>query len=171
VDRLQLLLDICHGLQVLHTHNIIHGDLKGANILINNSGWACLTDFGLSSIASLSCTESSAHGPYGSSRWTAPELLRIIESKLDPPSKKSDIYAFAMVTIEVFTGLIPFNSCKADPAVMFKLTKGERPPRPAQAAKLGLTDGLWELIQSAWAEDAQQRPPVEKIIDFLLRAT
>jgi serine/threonine protein kinase len=72
-----------------------------ANILVNNSGWACLTDFGLSSIASFSCTETSAHGPGGSFRWTAPELLCITESRPSPPTKKSDIYAFAMITIEV----------------------------------------------------------------------
>ncbi|KAF9651283.1 kinase-like protein [Thelephora ganbajun] len=170
-DRLQLMLDICHGLQVLHTHNVVHGDLKGANILINNSGWACLIDFGLSSIASLSCTESSAHGPCGSFRWTAPELMRITESQHARPTKESDIYALAMVAIEVFTGLIPFESCKADPAVMLKVINGERPARPTEAAKLGLTDDLWDLIQSAWAQDAQHRPPVETIIDFLLRVT
>ena len=121
--RIPQLLDICHGLQILHTHNIVHGDLKGvrpnhvnptqpveiltisrpnkANILINDSGWACLTDFGLSSIANLTCTESSAHGPCGTFRWTAPELLRLTETQPDPPTKKSDIYAFAMVAIEV----------------------------------------------------------------------
>jgi len=43
--------------------------------------------------------------------------------------------------------------------------------RPAKAAKLGLGDDLWNLIQSAWAQDAQRRPPVETIIDSLLRAT
>jgi serine/threonine protein kinase len=123
LHRAPQLLDICHGLQVLHTHDIVHGDLKGvrpshikptqpveiliisrsnkANILINGSGWACLTDFGLSSIASLGCTESSAHGPCGTFQWTAPELLRLTETQPNPPTKESDIYALAMVAIEV----------------------------------------------------------------------
>lgn len=123
LHRIFQLLDICHGLQILHTHNIVHGDLKGvrpnhrkptqlvgtlitsrsnkANILINDSGWACLTDFGLSSIASLGCTESSVQGPCGTFQWTAPELLRLTETEPNPPTKKSDIYAFAMVSIEV----------------------------------------------------------------------
>lgn len=43
---------------------------------------------------------------------------------------------------------------------------GERPLRPPEATKLGLTDDLWELIQSAWAEDATKRPSVPTIIDF-----
>ena len=123
LHRIPQLLDICHGLQILHTYNVVHGDLKGvrpnrrkptqpvgilitsrsnkANVLINDSGWACLTDFGLSSIAILGCTESSAHGPCGTFRWTAPELLRLTETQPNPPTKNSDIYAFAMVAIEV----------------------------------------------------------------------
>ena len=51
------------------------------------------------------------------------------------------------------------------------VTSGERPARPADATKLGLPGVLWDLIQFAWAEDAQERPPVEMIIDFLLRTT
>jgi len=146
---------------------VVHGDLKGANILVNSSGWACLTDFGLSSIASFSFTESTGRGAF---RWTAPELFRITENKSETATKKSDIYAFAMVTIEVFTGAVPFNSFR-DSTVMVKIIRGERPTRPKDTTKLGLTDDLWELIQSAWAQDAEHRPPVEKIIDFLLRAT
>lgn len=70
---------------------------------------------------------------------------------------------------QVFTGLIPFASCKASTLAMVKAISGERPTRP-DAAKLGLTDDLWDLIQSAWVEDVQKRPPVETIVDFLTRA-
>jgi serine/threonine protein kinase len=122
------LLDICHGLQFLHSHDVIHGDLKGVcvfaffpvntagsrhhvlyfwqdNILVNAAGMACLGDFGLSSIASFSCTETSASGPHGTVRWMAPELIRSYVA-LDGESprfstRESDVYAFAMVAIEV----------------------------------------------------------------------
>ena len=47
---------------------------------------------------------------------------------------------------------------------------GERPTRPAVATKLGLTDDLWHLIRSSWAQDPQRRPTVDTIVDFLLRA-
>ena len=53
---------------------------------------------------------------------------------------------------------------------MFKVMNGERPARPAEAVGVGLTDDLWDLIKSAWAQDKQHRPPVETIVDFLLRA-
>lgn len=53
---------------------------------------------------------------------------------------------------------------------MVKVMNGERPTRSDEAAELGLTGGLWDLIESAWAQDAQRRPQVETIVDFLLRA-
>jgi len=46
---------------------------------------------------------------------------------------------------------------------------GERPERPFEATELGLTDGLWDLIQSSWAEDTTKRPSVPTIIDYLLQ--
>ncbi|KAJ7233161.1 kinase-like domain-containing protein [Mycena rebaudengoi] len=49
VDK--LLSEIAQGLQYLHSCNIVHGDLRGANILITNEWSACLADFGLTSIS------------------------------------------------------------------------------------------------------------------------
>ncbi|KAF9644320.1 kinase-like protein, partial [Thelephora ganbajun] len=46
-DRLGLLSDIARGLCHLHSCNVIHGDLKGRNVLVDNSGQACIADFGL----------------------------------------------------------------------------------------------------------------------------
>lgn len=54
---------------------------------------------------------------------------------------------------------------------MIKIRKKERPPRPAEATKFGLTDDLWDLIQSAWAQEPDHRPPVEAIVGFLLEAS
>ncbi|KAJ7588215.1 hypothetical protein C8J56DRAFT_67021 [Mycena floridula] len=50
-NRHSLIIDIARGLEYLHQESIIHGDLKGANILITSSLRACLMDFGVSSIA------------------------------------------------------------------------------------------------------------------------
>ena len=131
---LRQLLDISSGLQFLHSRDVIHGDLKGVsvpnifpitqpihvlilcffkdNILITTSGAACLGDFGLSSIASFSCTETSAHGARGTVRWMAPELILPVDEKSSRRStKESDVYAFAMVAIEVLYTLIP-NSAR-----------------------------------------------------------
>ena len=101
------LLEIAQGLDYLHSMNIVHGDLRGSNILISDDGNACLSDFGLATTISDPdstvgmLTSSTNHG--GSARWFAPELI-------DPKSfgcekfirtTASDVYAYACVCLEV----------------------------------------------------------------------
>ncbi|KAJ7619452.1 kinase-like domain-containing protein [Roridomyces roridus] len=104
VDR--LLYEIAQGLEYLHSHNIVHGDLRGTNILIKDDWSACLADFGLSVLASTTAsvhTSARAGSPY----WMAPELI-------DPArfgcryarTPASDVYAFGCVCLEV--GSFPF---------------------------------------------------------------
>ncbi|CAE6540651.1 unnamed protein product [Rhizoctonia solani] len=51
-DRLKLMLEIAQGLEYLHLRSpaVIHGDLRLANVLISDSGSACITDFGLARV-------------------------------------------------------------------------------------------------------------------------
>ena len=93
--------DIASGLAYLHSKKIVHGDLKGVNILITASLRACIADFGLSRVADtqgLGVFTSTAR-PAGTMRWLAPELM----SGRERPSKESDVYSFASVCYEVST--------------------------------------------------------------------
>ncbi|KAJ7748023.1 kinase-like domain-containing protein [Mycena metata] len=72
VDK--LLFEIAQGLQYLHSRNIVHGDLRGANILISETWTACLADFGLSALADTTSTLHSTKRS-GSLYWMAPELI------------------------------------------------------------------------------------------------
>jgi serine/threonine protein kinase len=64
-----------------------------------------LTDFGLSSImAGPDSLDSAPPGGGGTARWMAPELSDPYSSEIQTSSIEADIYAFAMVVVEVFTG-------------------------------------------------------------------
>ncbi|KAJ3530502.1 hypothetical protein NMY22_g8546 [Coprinellus aureogranulatus] len=72
VDRLLLISDIACGMSYLHQEGIVHGDLKGANILVSASGRACLADFGLSRLANpasgwTTCDQQAMRSPLGPS--------------------------------------------------------------------------------------------------------
>ncbi|KAF9789355.1 kinase-like domain-containing protein [Thelephora terrestris] len=170
VSRLQLLLDISRGLSFLHSLEIVHGDLKGANILVDKSGRARINDFGLTIIASLNCTETSASSG-GTYRWMAPELLGLEQNpnKRCLPTPQSDAFALGMVAIEVFTGQVPFPELTRPFAVTIKLVDGERPPRPPKASRLGLSNELWAAVQSLWAHEPGDRPPLITFVDLLKR--
>ncbi|KAJ6471774.1 hypothetical protein C8R47DRAFT_1297139 [Mycena vitilis] len=89
----ELLKDIISGLNYLHAANIVHGDMCGRNILINELGRASLTDFGLAGLVESEPTlGSSTRG--GSARWQSPELIAPPSGISFKRTTASDIWAF-----------------------------------------------------------------------------
>ncbi|KAI0938512.1 hypothetical protein AcV5_000179 [Taiwanofungus camphoratus] len=168
-NRLELLVDVATGLEYLHDRRVLHGDLKGANILINSEHRACLCDFGLTSvisdpdIVSLIFTTSNKDG---STRWAAPEVLN---SEHPRGSRESDVYSLAMVMWEVFAGRVPFHECPNEGQVIHKILHGRRPERPEEASGLGLYDDVWDLMVTSWHEEPQRRPNAAVILRRLQR--
>jgi serine/threonine protein kinase len=100
------LLEIAQGLGYLHSLNIIHGDLRGTNILISDDGHACLSDFGLAttfSEADSTAAMTSSSNRAGSARWFAPELIepKSFGCERFVRTTSSDVYAYARVCLEV----------------------------------------------------------------------
>jgi serine/threonine protein kinase len=85
------------------------------NILVDSIGCARLCDFGLATVASLSSAVTSASSALGSYRWMAPELFNVEpdDTKVFPPTEKSDVFAFGRVVIEVmwFTYTVSQSNC------------------------------------------------------------
>ncbi|KAF8155115.1 kinase-like domain-containing protein [Mycena galopus ATCC 62051] len=109
VDK--LLFQIAQGIEYLHSRNIVHGDLKGANILINDDWTACLADFGLSAFTDVTSMRSSTQRA-GSAYWMAPELIdpdRFNCKFVRTPA--TDVYAFACVCVELYTGRLHHEMC------------------------------------------------------------
>jgi len=71
----------------------------------------------------------------------------------------------------VFTGQVPFSENKVSAIVTKRITDGERPTRPPKGKKLGLSDELWEVVQSSLAHKAGERPPVSTFVDLLEDST
>jgi len=169
-DRTSLLKDVGKGLQYLHKCQIVHGDLKGPNILINNELRACISDFGMTHITNdPHSINSLTSGPiHGSARWMAPEVLNPDhpEFEVNRPREASDIYSYSMIIIEVYAGNAPFAEYHDD-MVIFKVIAGMRPSRPMYSLKLGLTDDLWSLVQRSWVHDPGQRPHLSEILSCL----
>ncbi|KAF7377564.1 Protein kinase domain-containing protein [Mycena sanguinolenta] len=162
--RLALILDVALGLQYLHEKKVVHGDLKGLNILVTPSHRACIADFGVSSIAdsiTVRFTHSTVTARAGTARYQAPELF-----DMENPVKihyGSDIYAFACVCYEILTGQVPFRELQNDMAVMMKVAGGYRPPRPTSSPCTVMLDNLWELMKMCWEGQSIKRPTAYEV--------
>lgn len=98
-ERVQIALDAAKGLAYLHDNNIIHRDFKASNILLADDWSARLTDFGM-----------ARAGPDGGETHISTRVMGTM-GYLDPTymetgrlTKKSDVYAFGVLLLELLTG-------------------------------------------------------------------
>ncbi|KAL0570533.1 Rho guanine nucleotide exchange factor [Marasmius crinis-equi] len=161
VDHQTLVYDVAAGLSYLHERKIVHGDLKSVNILVTPDERACIGDFGLSRVADshgLRLSTSTSGQARGTIRWLSPELL-------EPPchsSTRSDIYAYASVCYEIFTGNTPFHELVEGAVIVAVLRDKRHPARPEDASEL--TDSMWEIMESCWAHEPNLRPAAADVL-------
>ncbi|KIJ52444.1 hypothetical protein M422DRAFT_243228 [Sphaerobolus stellatus SS14] len=153
-----MLLGIADGLNYLHARNIIHGDLRGGNVLISGKGVPCLTDFGLSRLLSETRGLTTTSEAAGSLRWMAPELLKGNNGKV---TKASDVWAFGMTTIEIISGKRPFFEINLDPVVLRTVVEGNIPSRN------DMPDEIWSVCLACWTYQATSRPQISQILNLL----
>ncbi|XP_028652089.2 proto-oncogene serine/threonine-protein kinase mos-like [Erpetoichthys calabaricus] len=106
-------LDVAMAVEYIHSKNVIHQDLKPANILIEGSSKkAYLTDWGLANVRdSVSLRQGSKisgllSGPLGGTAiYTAPECLLTFQ----PCSVHSDIWSIGITFLELYTNTVPWS--------------------------------------------------------------
>ncbi|KAG9001957.1 hypothetical protein FRB93_011929 [Tulasnella sp. JGI-2019a] len=163
-NRVQLVHEIALGMLYIHSKNIVHGDLKQVNILIDDAFKARISDFGLSEIKQYATTTlavQSSRGPdmthvsgVGTLRYMSPEAFQGVIDK------GSDVYAFAMTVYEIFTNTPPFLLVP-DGAIYHHIgEKHTRLTRPIDPTTLnrGLNDAMWSLIWNASQPLSAHRP-------------
>ncbi|KAF8526298.1 kinase-like domain-containing protein, partial [Hysterangium stoloniferum] len=150
INRMTIIKGIADGLEYLHEHAVIHGDLKGANILIGDDDTAKITDFGLSRILDQRGFTSSISKM--TVRWCAPELLLS-----SGPTKEGDIYAFATTLL---CGAKPHMKIKSDHVVITELYRNK--PQPFERHDVSCSDALWSLLASCWT-DPTSRPTIQEV--------
>ncbi|EMD31969.1 hypothetical protein CERSUDRAFT_59253 [Gelatoporia subvermispora B] len=172
-NRTKLVRDIADGLAYLHALEIVHADLKAANVLVNKEHVASLIDFGIATLITDLGTSFTPTTPMtGTIRWAAPEVLDPEQFGLPDISrftKASDIYSLSMTMWEVFTGHVPFHNFQNDGQVIRKITRGVRPARPPHSvtSTVGLTDSMWTLMESCWSEDCSRRPEITDVLSVV----
>ncbi|KAF5350084.1 hypothetical protein D9756_009116 [Leucocoprinus leucothites] len=160
-DKSQLLLGVINGLEYLHKKDVVHGDLKPANILISDEGVALLCDFGRSL---LTTHRGFTTRPSGTARYQAPELF----NEGVKHTKSSDIYGLGMTCSEIWTGLKPYSLFQNDASIILHVTKTKaRPPRPDTIC--AKTNGLWDVFDQCWATIPEERLETSQAADSLRR--
>ncbi|CAE6470932.1 unnamed protein product [Rhizoctonia solani] len=165
-NRRDIVSDALNGLCYLHSLGILHGDLKGANILIKDDYTACLSDLGLARVCH-EATATSIRGS-GSIRYMSPEILLTSDesSACQIPVKtlESDIFAFGLVIRELLGNEIPYAEMQSIPHIIRLIASGSRPLRPKNAvADEWLCDRMWEIVEATLSNNPKLRPTASEV--------
>ncbi|KAF8173579.1 kinase-like domain-containing protein, partial [Mycena galopus ATCC 62051] len=151
-----LLRDVAEALSYLHNLNIYHGDLKGANILVSQSGRARLTDFGASKIVEDSLS-TKINNYTVTLRWAPPERI----NGGSTANAEGDVYSFGMTALELCTLAKPYNEHSSDPRCIIEIISGRLPQRPSEDT-FEMSDAWWALFAACCCYASDERP---KIVD------
>ena len=153
---LPILRDIAQGVQFLHTADpeVVHGDLKAQNILVDIRFRAKVADFGLSQKKKLGITGT----PY----WMAPELLR----RESHNTTASDVYSFGIILYEIYSRRDPYED--EDPRQVLKEVCdpqiNKRPPVPKSMPPV-----ISSIMHDCLVATADERPTFEELSNRLKR--
>lgn len=86
------------GLEYLHTYDIVHGDVRGTNVLIDADWHVRLTDFGLAILSECTTPTNGAVAGLIPFAWAAPEL---VDETCKRPTFACDVFSFGRTCIEV----------------------------------------------------------------------
>ncbi|PWY70233.1 MAP kinase [Aspergillus heteromorphus CBS 117.55] len=155
---------ILAGLSYLHSRDIIHRDIKGANILVDNKGGIKISDFGISKrveASTLLGARASGGGGHvhrvsmqGSVYWMAPEVVQQTVH-----TKKADIWSLGCLVVEMFTGAHPFPACSQLQAIYAIGRERARPPAPEHASKEAVA-----FLDMTFQVDYEKRPSADELL-------
>eukprot|EP00592_Proboscia_alata_P000860 CAMPEP_0194372086 /NCGR_PEP_ID=MMETSP0174-20130528/20384_1 /TAXON_ID=216777 /ORGANISM="Proboscia alata, Strain PI-D3" /LENGTH=996 /DNA_ID=CAMNT_0039150383 /DNA_START=634 /DNA_END=3621 /DNA_ORIENTATION=+ len=156
------LRQILEGLEYLHDNHIIHRDVKGGNILVDDRGNVKLADFGASK--KLSEIDGSLNGGLvlsmkGTPYFMAPEVY---EEKY---GRKADIWSVGGVIIQMATGQPPWKQLGfKNPMSLFLHIKGTSDPPPEVDPHI-ISPSLFSIVSQCFQRNPENRPKARQLLD------
>ncbi|KAF7197186.1 Serine/threonine-protein kinase STE11 [Pseudocercospora fuligena] len=160
---------ILQGLNYLHSKDIIHRDIKGANILVDNKGTVKISDFGISKrVEASTLLNPLPHkrgGPrvslQGSVFWMAPEVVRQTAY-----TKKADIWSLGCLVVEMMTGSHPHPNCTQLQAIFKIGGSGASPDNAKPDLPESASEHAKEFLKRTFELEHEKRPSAEELMEM-----
>lgn len=146
----EILAQVGEALDYAHQQGMIHRDIKPTNIMLSDTGWVYLTDFGLARDTSATSGLTIAGTVMGTPEYMSPEQAQ----GLAAIGSSTDIYALGVVLYEMLTGNFPF---KADTPMGMVVARLAHPPQPPRDFRADLPMEVEDIVMKALARRPESR--------------
>jgi len=147
-EIVQMMIQMCSGIQAVHDAGIIHRDLKPENILITSNGDIKITDFGIARTGTgPKLTEYG--GVVGTIDYVSPEYLE--KGQVDT---RSDIYSLGVLAYEMITGAAPFKGKSVIETMTMRLRTDPDLPHERRS---DCPEELGAIVMKALERDPRER--------------
>ncbi|KAK7917463.1 kinase-like domain-containing protein [Apiospora marii] len=154
-----ILREVAEAIRWIHTHGVIHRDIKCANIFVTQEGGVQLGDFGVAAMVQTKFDKRRT--VIGTLHWMAPELFDSVVSY----GPAVDIWAFGAVAYEMASGLPPnameSHKARVEPAQFGEFLNGHIPRLEGPE----YSDGLKDLVAFCLEKCPDRRPTIERVVD------
>jgi len=147
-DIVSITGQIAGALDYAHQCGVVHRDVKPGNVVIDPSGHATLTDFGVAR-AGQETRLTTTGALIGTPQYMSPE-----QAQGDEVDHETDIYSLGVVVYEMLSGRAPFNATTPH-AVLHQLIYD--PPPPLSSVRPGLSPQLDSVLANALAKQPTAR--------------
>ena len=145
--KIDLMMQVCQGLQSAHAHGVVHRDIKPSNLFVQHDGTLKILDFGVARMASSDLTAAGLL--IGTPEYMSPE-----QTRGKPVDARSDIFSAAAVFYFMLAGRSPFGT--RDLRQMLNAILHETPPELTDSqAPEPLRRVLWKGLAKAPEERYQ----------------
>ncbi len=145
-EVLGISIQIANALEVAHSNNIVHRDIKPQNILVTKEGGIKVTDFG---IARATTSNTITTDTMGSVHYFSPEQARGRYVDF-----KSDIYSLGIIMFEMVTGKLPFDG---DGVVQLAMKHINEPLPDMKKLNKNISNSLEKIILKATTKNPDNR--------------
>jgi serine/threonine protein kinase len=145
---LRIMEQACSALQFAHERNVVHRDVKPANIMLTPDDTVKVTDFGTAKILQFGTVQQTAH-VMGTPSYMSPEQV-----KGKPVDGRSDIFSLGVMLYEMITGAKPFPG-ESITTVIYKIVNED--PLPPRQVNPSVHPGISAAVMRALAKDPQTR--------------
>jgi hypothetical protein len=146
----RLIAQVADGLAHAHRSQVVHRDVKPANIMIDNTGHAKLTDFGVAYVPSSTMTQTGT--ALGSPRYMSPEQVLG-----QPVDGRSDIFSLGVVLYEALTRRTPFEEPQDTTVFALMNRIASTPHTPLRKIDPQIPDAFERIVGRALAKSPAER--------------